>query len=210
MARTLHRCLPLAKTRRLRQARRNEVQPPHDPTSAVISQGAGVTRGARLIQLHRDIDARVAAVREGRPEWLCRKGCDHCCTRLADVPTLTAPEWHLLREGLAALAPARLEQIRTAMAGLAGATTRPVVCPLLDRVAGACLVYMHRPVACRTYGFFVQRALGLYCDDIEASVSRGELADVVWGNHDAIDQHLSELGEKRSLPAWFQDWVDLR
>ncbi len=44
--------------------------------------------------------------------------------------------------------------------------------------------YAQRPVACRTYGFYVQRELGLYCGDIEARVAGGELADVVWGNHD--------------------------
>jgi Fe-S-cluster containining protein len=45
------------------------------------------------------------------------------------------------------------------------------------------MVYTQRPVACRTYGFYVQRKLGLYCRDIESREAEGALVDVVWGNH---------------------------
>ena len=58
-------------------------------------------------------------------------------------------------------------------------------------------------MACRSYGFYVQRDLGLYCHDIESLVAEGKLADVVWGNHDAIDQRLTGLGESRPLTEWF-------
>ena len=88
----------------------------------------------------------------------------------------------------------------------AGQSARPVVCPLLDETSGACPVYAQRPVACRTYGFYAQRDLGLYCHDIESSVAAGALADVVWGNHDAIDRQLAGFGESRPLTAWFVDW----
>ncbi|HOB47527.1 MAG TPA: YkgJ family cysteine cluster protein [Zoogloea sp.] len=160
-----------------------------------------------LFQLHTDIDERVRLIREDRPDWLCGKGCDSCCRRLADVPRLTAAEWEWLREGLAGLAPERLAEIGRRMTALAGDPTRPVVCPLLDRDTGACPVYAHRPVACRTYGFYVERDLGLYCGDIEAQVARGALADVVWGNHDAIDRRLAGLGETRMLTEWFESWT---
>jgi len=160
-----------------------------------------------LAQLHLDIDLRVQAIRGGRPDWLCGKGCDSCCRRLADVPQLTLAEWDLLREGLVALAPERLQEIGRAMAGLAGQQSRPIVCPLLDLASGACPVYAQRPVACRTYGFYVQRNLGLYCHDIESRVADGALADVVWGNHDAVDQRLAGLGETRTLAEWFEHWV---
>ena len=106
-----------------------------------------------LSRLHVDIDARVQAIREDRPDWLCGKGCDSCCRRLAEVPRLTAAEWGLLQEGLATLPPERLEEISRDMVALAGQRSRPVVCPLLDRSTGACPVYAQRPVACRTYGF---------------------------------------------------------
>lgn len=160
-----------------------------------------------LSRLHHDIDARVASIRENRPDWLCGKGCDGCCRSLADFPRLTAAEWELLREGLARLAPERLAEIARATAALAGQTARPVVCPLLDRSTGACPVYAERPVACRTYGFYAQRDKGLYCRDIESRVDAGALADVVWGNHDAIDRQLAELGGSRSLVEWFAAWT---
>ena len=52
---------------------------------------------------------------------------------------------------------------------------------MLDRSAGACRVYAHLPLACRTYGFYVQRNKGLYSKDIESRVADGDWAEVVWG-----------------------------
>lgn len=159
-----------------------------------------------LVQLHSDIDFRVADVRALHPDWLCAKGCATCCRRLADVPQLTAAEWALLQEGLAALSPQRLQEVTAAMATLGVSPARPVTCPLLDPATDACLVYVHRPVACRSYGFYAQRDKGMYCHDIEARVAEGQLDDVVWGNHDAIDQRLARLGESRAVTAWFTEW----
>lgn len=161
---------------------------------------------APLTRLHDEIDARVASIRENRPDWLCGKGCDHCCRRLAEIPQLTAAEWALLKEGLAGLSMDHLREIGHKMTVLAEQSARPVVCPLLDETSGACPVYAQRPVACRTYGFYAQRDLGLYCHDIESRVAAGALADVVWGNHDAIDRQLAGFGESRPLTAWFVDW----
>ncbi|WP_412479688.1 YkgJ family cysteine cluster protein [Azonexus sp. IMCC34839] len=160
-----------------------------------------------LTELHHDIDVRVASIRENQPDWLCGKGCDSCCKRLADVPQLTAAEWDLLREGLAQLAPDHLQAISNEIAALARSTARPVICPLLDRNTGACPVYPYRPVACRSYGFYMQRDLGLFCGDIEKLVAEGKLPDVVWGNHDAIDRRLAGLGESRALTEWFAEWI---
>lgn len=166
-----------------------------------------------LSRLHLDIDARVHSIRENRPDWLCGKGCDSCCRRLAAVPQLTAAEWDLLRAGLQALAAEQLAEISRKMAAttaLSGQPPRPVVCPLLDQSTGACPVYAQRPVACRTYGFYVQRDQGLYCHDIESRVGDGALDDVLWGNHDAIDRQLAGLGESRALSEWFALWVSGR
>lgn len=157
-----------------------------------------------LTQLHFAIDQRVQDVRETYPDWLCAKGCDHCCRRLAEIPSLTESEWDLLREGLAALPPSQQAMIRARVAALAKQPSRPVVCPLLDQETGACPVYAQRPVACRTYGFYVQRDKGLYCHDIETLVSAGKLEDVLWGNQDGVDQQLNMLGKVRSLVEWFQ------
>ena len=156
-----------------------------------------------LFQLHIDVDARVSAFRAHRPDWPCSKGCDNCCRQLAAVPRLTAKEWDVLKQGLQLLDASRLQEIRRAVAALPEAAQGPVVCPMLERESGACPVYAHRPVACRSYGFYVQRDKGLYCAEIEASVTQGELADVVWGNHDAVDRSLMATGETRSLIEWF-------
>ncbi|MBL8432147.1 MAG: hypothetical protein JNK80_07105, partial [Dechloromonas sp.] len=51
-----------------------------------------------------------------------------------------------------------------------------------------------------------QRDRGLHCGDIEAQVAAGALADVVWGNHDAIDRQLASLGGARPLTEWFARW----
>ena len=161
-----------------------------------------------LTQLHADIEARVQAIQEDNPEWLCRLGCDSCCQRLAEVPRLTAAEWDWLRDGLAALPSERLREIGQYIAALAEQSSRPIVCPLLDLSAGACLVYSHRPVACRTYGFYVQRDLGLYCNDIESRVAGGAWVGVVWGNQDAIDRRLCGLGGTRDLTEWFASWKE--
>lgn len=159
-----------------------------------------------LRQLHADIDSRVKSIRDDRPDWLCGKGCDGCCRQLADVPQLTEAEWQLLRAGLARLPAARLAEIARDTAALAGQPAAPVVCPILDRQTGACPVYAERPVACRSYGFYAQRDKGLYCREIEARVADGSLADVVWGNHDAIDRRLADLGTRRPLSEWFERW----
>jgi hypothetical protein len=71
-----------------------------------------------LSQLHVDIDLRVHKILENRSDWLCQKGCDHCCRRLADVPILSLAEWNLLREGLTDLPPQKRQEIRRSMAAL--------------------------------------------------------------------------------------------
>ncbi len=158
-----------------------------------------------LFQLHQDIDERVNDIREHHSDWQCRMGCDLCCRRLAEIPSLTRTEWDLLKVGLLTLSPEQLEVVRKKMRALAEQKTRPVVCPLLNESAGACSLYEYRPIACRTYGFYVQRHLGLYCNEIKTEVEQGALADVVWGNHDTIDRRLNALGDTRDLTEWFTE-----
>ncbi len=159
-----------------------------------------------LPELHADIEARVQAIRNEHPDWLCGLGCDGCCRRLAEIPLLTAVEWDWLQEGLAALPSELLLEIGRGVAALAEQASRPIVCPLLDCSAGACRVYEHRPAACRTYGFYIQREQGLYCSDIASRVAGGAWADVVWGNQDVIDRRLLALGDSRELTEWFARW----
>lgn len=161
-----------------------------------------------LVPLHTDIDTRVQAIITKHPDWLCRMGCDGCCKRLAEIPRLTAAEWELLQTGLAALPSEQLLGIGRNIAKLAEQTTRPITCPMLNQSLGVCRVYAYRPVACRTYGFYVQRDKGLYCNDIDARVAQGDWTTVVWGNHDAIDRQLNALGDSRDLTEWFALWQE--
>lgn len=163
----------------------------------------------KLTQLHLDIDARVSAIREDNAEWLCCMGCDGCCRRLAEIPQLTVAEWGLLQEGLLSLSAEQLQKIEQAVAALAEQSSRPLTCPLLDQSTGGCLLYAYRPVACRTYGFYVQRDKGLYCHDIESQVANGDWIGVVWGNQDAVDHRLRALGETRHLAEWFVHWKNV-
>jgi Fe-S-cluster containining protein len=78
--------------------------------------------------------------------------------------------------------------------------SRPIVCPLLDRDAGACLVYSARPVACRAYGFYAERQFVLGCSRIESIAE--ESPDVVWGNHAALEEELRLLGPAAELYEW--------
>lgn len=156
-----------------------------------------------LAQLHADIEERVQAIRRDHPDWLCRLGCDSCCRQLADVPRLTAAEWEWLREGLVALPPEQLREIGQKIATLAEQPSHPIVCPLLDQAERACRVYAHRPVVCRTYGFYAQRDQGFHCKEIASHTATGNWSEVVWGNQDAIDCRLRGLGDTRDLPDWF-------
>lgn len=144
-----------------------------------------------------EIDDRTASIRESHGDWPCRKGCDSCCRSLARWPELTAPESALLAEGLAKLPFETQAEIRRRVAALGAEPMRPVVCPYLDPVEGACLVYDHRPVACRTYGYYRERENGLYCRIIEARVEAGEMEDVIWGNQESVDHWLKRAAAAR-------------
>ncbi|MCL4851984.1 MAG: YkgJ family cysteine cluster protein [Bryobacteraceae bacterium] len=163
-----------------------------------------MSASAELRILHGRIEARVCGVASRAGGWPCRKGCDLCCRRLASAPKLTEAEWLLLRQGLAALDENRRSEIRTRIQ-LTRGTASPVVCPLLDLRDGSCLIYDQRPVACRTYGFYVERDRGLFCAGIQSAVERGEYRDVVWGNQESIDAALRKFGE----PLELADWIDL-
>lgn len=157
-----------------------------------------------LTSLHTDIQARVDAIQESQPNWLCRLGCDGCCHRLAQIPELSQAEWQLLQAGLNTLSPQTRQKIEENAATLCTQQPRQIICPMLDKASGACLVYAYRPVACRTYGFYTERGKGLYCQDIEALVNTGVLDHIVWGNHDAINRRLASLGERRNLVDWLK------
>lgn len=108
---------------------------------------------------------------------------------------MTENRWEMLKRDWPLYhAPGRLEQIGREVAALVIKAAGPFVCPFLDRVSGACPVYAQRPVACRTYGFYVQRGRGVYCREIELRELTGWR--VMW-NIDAVDACLTGLGNVR-------------
>lgn len=154
----------------------------------------------KLLALYDDIDRRTHATTEEHAWWPCRRGCDSCCRRLAEIPRLVRAEWELLREGLDALEPSVRAEVDAKIRDLAaaerdGRVPRHVVCPMLDEREGACRVYAHRPGACRTYGFYVERGIGLHCDMITVAVAARppDEEPIVWGNAEGVDYALARL-----------------
>lgn len=152
-----------------------------------------------LVPLQREIDARTHEIAVSHGAWPCRPGCDSCCRNLSEPPRFTRVEWESVAEGMAHLPASTVATVRTR----AGHPSR--VCPFLDPDAGRCLIYEHRPVACRTYGFYIERDRGLYCKEIEQRVAAGEMANVVWGNVAGVESTLQQLGEKIALNDWLRE-----
>lgn len=126
------------------------------------------------------VDAAVAESLRRAGRWIaCRAGCSECCH--AAFP-ITMEDSRRLREGLA-LAPAAAAEGMSRRAAVYRARIRDVfpgewstglltasdewrewfferqkgiACPVLDPESGECLLYEHRPVACRIYGHLIQ------------------------------------------------------
>lgn len=156
-----------------------------------------------LESIHNQIDHRAKSIHAQKGTWRCCKGCDNCCRQLASIPTLTEPEWLLLRDGFNALADTLRSQVAARVEALSAAA-RPLTCPFLDSDSGSCLVDHQRPIACRTYGYYVERDLGLYCEDILSEVEQDLHRDVIWGNAATIETETQLLGPAHDLVAWFQ------
>src|SRR5205809_6380885 len=120
----------------------------------------------RLYEIQNTVARRVSEIASAYGDWPCRKGCDQCCRRLASVPVVSGAEWDLIAEGLGKLPSDVAKETRQRIRDSAR-LSRPVICPLLDRDSGSCLVYHARPVACRTYGFYAEREGVLGCGQIE-------------------------------------------
>jgi len=120
----------------------------------------------------------MAAQRAG--DWMhCRKGCFGCCIGPFPITLMDAAR---LRDGLAALpeeqrqrivqraeqAVAELRNLGYPGDGESGLLTflhaeeilfappyLTLPCPVLDLESGGCMLYAHRPIACRTYGLAI-------------------------------------------------------
>lgn len=151
----------------------------------------------RLTLLDAEIDARTAEVRTQAPDWPCQAGCATCCRHLSAPHLLSPPEWARLEAGLRALPPAEAAEIEAGLDAMAEhPLDTPLVCPVLDRETDRCRLYAHRPLACRTHGYYATRRGGYWCDDIDARVEAGGAADVVFGRYEALERtaqrHLGE------------------
>lgn len=160
---------------------------------------------ARLQILDAEVDVRAAEVKKRAPDWPCKSGCAECCRSLGAPMLLSAPEWARLEAGLAALPEAERLEIEAgfdamAPAALAGA---PVLCPVLEDETSRCRLYAHRPLSCRTHGYYASRDGGYWCDAIEERVEAGGAEGVVFGRHEVITRTAERtLGEPLSWAAW--------
>jgi Fe-S-cluster containining protein len=155
----------------------------------------------QLHQIQQEVHRRATAIEADHGAWPCRKGCADCCRGLAAEPRISEDEWLVLSAAIAklptAIAASALQRIRQS-----AGQPRPVVCPLLDEASSSCLVYEARPIACRTYGFYAEREAVLGCHQIE---SLGEQSPgILWGNHAALNERLSQLGQARELSTWLE------
>lgn len=153
----------------------------------------------QLHQIQQAVHQRTEEILSTRANWPCRKGCDDCCRRLASIPRVSSDEWQLIAAALNSL-PADTADLARRRIREAANSMRPVVCPLLDRDSGTCLVYEARPVACRAYGFYAERESVLGCSRIE-SISHQD-PDVIWGNHAALEDQLQSLSAAAPLSDW--------
>ncbi|MEM9557950.1 MAG: YkgJ family cysteine cluster protein [Acidobacteriota bacterium] len=167
---------------------------------------------ALLPTLDNEIDRRVADLVAARPDWPCRTGCDACCRSLAEPLRLTAAEWRRLEAGLEALPPEERSTVEARLADAARGSERPHICPFLDRRRGRCRVYAHRPIACRTYGFYRGRDGGRFCGLVAETIEETESeatgpssgTQVIWGNHDAVERRLErDAGPSIPLADWW-------
>lgn len=153
-------------------------------------------------QLHviqEEVRLRVQDITSMDGAWPCHKGCDDCSRRLASVPIVTEEEWLGIADHLDRLEAGTADSIRERIRNSEGAL-RPVLCPMLDTDSGTCLVYEARPIACRTYGFYVERESVLGCHRIESIAE--ESHDLIWGNATAVEHKLRLLGPTAELHRW--------
>ena len=71
---------------------------------------------------------------------------------------------------------------------------------MLDLDSGTCLVYESRPIACRSYGFYVERESVLGCHRIKLIAE--DASDVIWGNSIALEDKLKPLGPVAEIYRW--------
>ncbi len=151
-----------------------------------------------LYSLDERIEARAQAIRGEHDWWPCQRGCDYCCRHLAHAPELSPAEWARVDEAVAQLPVAERaiveQKINTLLQQIATASLNTsIICPYLNEQEGACRIYDSRPIACRTYGFFVTRDHDQYCQQIEAEIREQGEGAIIWGNGDVIRNDIAQI-----------------
>lgn len=155
-----------------------------------MSESTGAQRRLRVhLAL---VDGGVApVVARYREHIACRPGCSECCHQSFRVSEL---EGALLREGLAAAAPAVRAEIRERAERYE--VGRGEACPALDD-GGRCQLYEHRPRICRKYG------IPLWNPERPHELSTCRL------NFRGVEDLDAELIVEPQA-GWAADWIELR
>lgn len=116
---------------------------------------------------------------------------------------MTEPEWLLLRSSFDLLQETTQQQVFTRIRALTPGEDR-YVCPMLDAEQGACLVYEGRPLACRTYGYYVHDRDEKWCVQVSEHLGSETEARPIMGNEAALERRLARAGRPaRRLDEWF-------
>ena len=152
---------------------------------------------------YRDIlqraDRFFASVTESQAQNLqCGRGCSLCCHGLFEIGSGDVP---VIADGLAQLHPSRRQKIVRRARALVESSAHPnlrecspdekeaffdrtasTACPNLDD-SGACMIYEHRPLVCRTFGLPLRDGdnyLGDVCELNFTTAGDGEKQAASW------------------------------
>ena len=144
-------------------------------------------------------DAWFAGVMRDQPQNLqCGRGCSLCCHGLFEIGSADIP---LLAEGLATAHPSRRKAVIRRAAEIVASSQHPNLreCPEPEKDAffertsttacpnlndeGACVLYEHRPLVCRTFGLPLRNGdeyLDEVCELNFTEASRGQARAAAW------------------------------
>lgn len=146
-----------------------------------------------------EADEFFASVMRTQPQNLqCGRGCSLCCYGLFEIGSGDVP---VLADGLAKLHPARRKKIVRKAREIVESSAHPDLrecspiekeaffsrtaetpCPSLDD-SGACMLYEHRPLVCRTFGLPLRDGatyLGDVCELNFTTASQSEKEAAAW------------------------------
>jgi len=143
----------------------------------------------------RRADEHFDSVTRAQPQNLqCGRGCSLCCYGLFEIGSGDVP---VIAEGLEKMHPMRRRKVIRRALELAAPNlrelspeekeafferTQSTPCPNLDET-GACMMYEHRPLVCRTFGLPLREGrkyIGDICELNFTSSTKGERLAAAW------------------------------